>query len=96
AVVPDRRDGSGLWLRVFATGDQRVWVQAEAVSCQNVDTMALLVDAAPPTPVPTATPTETPTETPTLTPSETPVPPTATALPTATPPPTQTATEAPG
>jgi hypothetical protein len=85
AVVPDRRDGSGQWLRVFANDEQRVWLAADALTCLNIDPTTLEVDSAPPTPIPTHTPTEEPTITPTITP---------TALPTATPPPTATTTTA--
>ncbi len=99
AVVPDRRDGSGTWLRVFATGEQRVWIPAEALDCLNLYPLALAVDPAPPTPEPTATPTSTATATPTWTPTATltftPAPTltrTPTALPSATPPPTLTRT----
>ncbi|MBN2470730.1 MAG: FHA domain-containing protein [Anaerolineae bacterium] len=85
AVVPDSRDGSGQWLRVFANDDQRVWIAREALDCLNFDPLLLSVDPAPPTPMPTPTPTLTPTPsatpTPTITPSRTP-----TALPSATPP----------
>jgi hypothetical protein len=87
AVVPDKRDGSGQWLRVFATGDQRVWIALSALQCLNLDPQALSVDTAPPTPIPTSTPT--PTETPTLTPTATPTP-TPTPLPTSTPSPPPT------
>jgi hypothetical protein len=88
AVVPDKRDGSGQWLRVFANDDQRVWIAVSALQCLNLDPLALNVDTAPPTPIPTATPTPTPspTETATVTPSPTATPTPASAdLPTATP-----------
>ena len=87
-VVPDSRDGSGTWLRVFANDGQRVWIASAALDCLNIDPLALAVDNAPPTPMPTDTPT--PTMTPSSTPSLTP-----TALPTATPPPTWTRTPRP-
>lgn len=92
AVVPDSRDGSGQWLRVFANDNQHVWVATTALNCLNFDPARLPVDLAPPTPAPTLTPTPSPT--PTATPTETTTPsvtPTATptALPSATPPPTK-------
>ncbi len=94
AIVPDRRDGSGQWLRVFANDNQRVWIMAAALDCLNLDPMTLAVDASPPTPIPTDTPTPTPTPTATATPLPTPTP-TPTALPTATPLPTHTRTPRP-
>jgi len=86
-VVPDMRDGSGQWLRVFATGDQRVWVASAALNCLNLDPMRLRVDPAPPTPVPTATASPSPAPSATASPPPA-VTATPTALPTATPPPT--------
>lgn len=91
SVVPDNRDGSGQWLRVFANDNQRVWIATNALTCLNFDPLRLAVDPAPPTPAPTATPT--PSATPTATATQTPTPSatpsmTSTALPTATPPPT--------
>ena len=94
AVVPDRRDGSGQWLRVFANDNQRVWIMAAALDCLNLDPMTLAVDASPPTPIPTDTPTAPPPPTSTPTPLPTPTP-TPTALPTATPLPTHTRTPRP-
>ncbi len=104
SVVPDRRDGSGQWLRVSANDDQRVWMQTETLNCLNLDPLALSVDAAPPTPIPTATPTATATSTDTNTPTPTrtatatatsTASATTTALPTATPLPTLTAPPSP-
>ena len=67
--LPDRRDGSGQWLRVFANDEQRVWLAADALTCLNIDPTTLEVDSAPPTPIPTHTPTDMPTATPTITPT---------------------------
>ncbi len=86
-IVPDMRDGSGQWLRVFANDDRRVWVAAAALQCLNLDPMNLRVDPAPPTPVPTDTASPSPTSTVTASPSPA-LTATPTALPTATPPPT--------
>lgn len=86
-IVPDMRDGSGQWLRVFANDDQRVWLAAAALQCLNLDPMLLRVDPAPPTPVPTDTASPSPSPSATAIPSVIPTP-TPTALPTATPPPT--------
>lgn len=96
AVVPDRRDGSGQWLRVFASDNQRAWLELAALRCTNFDPLALAVDPAPPTAAPTSTPTPTltPSPTSTATPTWTRTP-TPTALPSATPPPTWTHTPLP-
>lgn len=90
SIVPDRRDGSGEWVRVIGTGNQFGWIARPGLECLNFAPLALAVDSAPPTPWPTPTLTLTPSMTPSLTatPSVTPSPtpsPTPTATPSATP-----------